>query len=73
MLVKETIKAGIYTAFTEVMDQEEGREKALDTLAGKIADAVIEAVKSAQISYTAGLIAPAMGGPVTGTFQYTIV
>lgn len=72
MLVKETIKAGIQSAFTEVMDQEEGRKEALDKLAGKIAETVIEAVKSAQISYTAGLIAPAMGGPVTGTFQYTI-
>ena len=32
-LVKATIKAGIKSAFTEVMNQKEGREDALDKLA----------------------------------------
>lgn len=71
-LVKATIKAGIKSAFTEVMNQEEGREDALDTLADKIAATVVDAIKSAQITYTAGLVAPAMGGPVTGIFNCTI-
>jgi len=71
-LVEATIKAGIKSAFTEVMNQKEGREDALDKLADKIAATVVDAIKSAQITYTAGLVAPAMGGPVTGTFQCTI-
>lgn len=72
-LVKETIKVGIKSAFTDVMNQGENREDALDKVADKIASAVIDAIKSAEIMYTTGLIAPPMGGPLTGTFECTIV
>ncbi len=74
MLVKATIKKGIKDAFTQVMEDDEiGREAALDKVADKIADAVIDAIQSMEITYTVGLVAPSMGGPVTGTFGYTIV
>lgn len=72
-LVKETIKAGIQSAFVSVMEQTENREEALDKLADKIADTIVTAIQSVQITYTGGLAAPPMGGPVTGIFQYTIL
>lgn len=71
-LVKATIKLGIKSAFTEVMNQEDGREAALDKLADKIADTVVDAIKSVKITYSAGLTAPSGGGPVTGTFNCTL-
>lgn len=71
-LVKETIKIGIKSAFTDVMNQEKNREDALDKVADKIASTIIDAIKSAQIMYNGGLAAPSMGGPVTGIFKYTI-
>lgn len=70
MLIHETIKAEIEAAFTEVMNQEEGREQALSTVADKIATAVENAIKSMTITYTTGLVTSM--GPVTGVFQYTI-
>ena len=71
-LVKATIKAGIKSAFTQVMEQQENREEALDKVSDKIADTLVEAIKGMQITYTSGLVAPPMGGPVTGTFQCVI-
>lgn len=56
-----------------MMDQaDDKREDALDKVADKIADAVVNAIKSATITYTSGLVAPSMGGPVTGKFECTI-
>ena len=72
-LVKATIKSEVKEAFTAVMNQQgDDREGALDKVADKLADAIINAIKSQQITYTAGLVAPSMGGPVTGTFNYVI-
>lgn len=72
-LVKATIKSEVKDAFTAVMNQkDDDREGALDKVADKLADAIINAIKSQQITYTAGLVAPSMGGPVTGTFNYKI-
>jgi hypothetical protein len=68
MIIKNDIKAGIKAAFESVMnDQGDNREAAIDTVAGKIADVVAAAIKSADINYTAGLISPS--GPVTGVFE----
>ena len=71
-LVKETIKAGIKSAVTSVMEDTGDREAALDKVADKIAATVIDAIKSTQITYSGGLAAPPMGVPVEGIFQYTI-
>lgn len=72
-LVKATIKSEVKEAFTAVMNQQgDDREGALDKVADKLADAIINAIKSQQITYSAGLVAPSMGGPVTGTFNYDI-
>ena len=54
------------------MEDTGDREAALDKVADKIAAAVIDAIKSTQITYSGGLAAPPMGGPVEGIFQYTI-
>ncbi len=72
-LVKATIKSEVKDAFTAVMNQkDDDREGALDKVADKLADAIINAIKSQQITYTSGLVAPSMGGPVTGAFNYVI-
>lgn len=71
-LVKAAIKADIKAAFTQVMNQEEDRDAALDKLADKFATTMVNAIKSVQITYTTGLVAPPMGGPVTGTFTCTL-
>ena len=72
-LVKATIKSEVKDAFTAVMNQkDDDREGALDKVADKLADAIINAIKSQQITYTAGLVSPSMGGPVTGAFNYVI-
>ena len=71
-LEKTTIKEGIAAAFTQVMNQESDREEAIDKVADKIADTVISAIRSAEIIYTSGLVAPTGGGPVTGTLNHTI-
>ena len=72
-LVKATIKSEVKEAFTAVMNQKgDDREGALDKVADKLADAIINAIKSQQITYSAGLVAPSMGGPVTGTFNCVI-
>lgn len=72
-LVKATIKSEVKDAFTAVMNQkDDDREGALDKVADKLADAIINAIKSQQITYSAGLVAPSMGGPVTGAFNYVI-
>lgn len=68
-LVHDDIKNNIVAAFKAVMDQEEDREAAIDTVADKLAQAIEDAIKSATIMYTSGLVAPTGGGPVTGTFE----
>lgn len=70
-LNKEAIKGEIKSAFTQVMNQQgDDREGAIDKVADKLTDAVINAIKSTQITYSAGLVSPM--GAVTGTFNYTI-
>lgn len=67
-LVKNTIKTEIKGAFTQVMnDESDNREGAIDRVADKLADAVINAIQSATINYSGGLSAP--NGPVSGTFN----
>lgn len=70
-IVKETIKAGIKSAFTQVMDDQGDRQQALDRVADTLAGAVVDALKSITITYTTGLTS-ATGGPVTGVFNCTI-
>lgn len=69
-LVKATIKSQIEKAFTEVMnDHSDDREGAISRVADILADAVMNAIKSATVVYTTGLIAPPTGGAVTGVFE----
>ncbi len=51
MLVKTTIQNDIANAFKSVMYQDEGREDAIDKLASKLADAVMNAIMSQTISH----------------------
>lgn len=71
-LVKTAIKEAAKAAFTQVMNQEDDREGAIDKVADSLAQTIIAAIQSATITYTGGLIAPPSGGPVTGAFECTI-
>ena len=71
MLIKTTIKAEVKSAFEAVInDTSDDRLGAIDKVVDKLADAIINAIKSQQITYSTGLISPM--GAVTGTFTYTI-
>jgi hypothetical protein len=72
-LSKSTIKKEVADAFKAVMDDDKiSRTAAIDKVADKIADAVMNAIKSMKINYTSGLATPSGGGAVTGVFTYTI-
>ena len=67
---KNTLKADTKQAFVQVMnDSSDDREGALDKVAESLTAAIIKAIKSADINYLAGLIAPPGGGAVTGIFE----
>ena len=71
-LDKATLKASIKQALLDQRNNTDNPTGSADDLAGKIADAVDTYVKGIGITYTTGLAAPSGGGPVTGTFTYTI-
>lgn len=70
MLNKTMIQNEIKSAFTAVMYQDEDRDQALDTLSSKLADAVMNAIKSLTINYQSGLANA--GGAVTGVMVHTV-
>lgn len=70
MLVKSKIKADVKQAFLVEMESTDNRYDVLDRVADKLADVIIESIKSAKINYTTGLIAPM--GAVTGEFNCEI-
>lgn len=65
-LDKSSLKTSIEAILT---DMETRNEDAKAEFATRLADAIDTYVKSATIVYTAGLIAPPMGGAVTGAFN----
>lgn len=72
MLNKDNIKSEIKSAFVGVKDDTEDRDASIDKLADILAVAVVNAIKSQTISYTSGLMATKEGGPVIGTFGFSI-
>lgn len=63
-----TIKSDVAAAFEAVMNQaDDDRQGAIDKVAERIAQAMVNAIQSAEIVYTTGLTSPS--GPVTGTFS----
>jgi hypothetical protein len=72
MLDKSALSSSIKQAFLDQRSKESDPETAAEDLAGKIATAVEAYVKSLTVVYTAGLVAPSGGGPVTGTLTHTI-
>ena len=68
MINRNSIKTDIVAAFkSEMNNQTDDREGAIDNISDKIAAAIEKAIKSADIVYISGLVAP--NGPVTGTFS----
>ena len=66
--LKAEIKAALDSTSDTVIDPAVGREQAAEAIAA----AVVKQLKNIQITYTAGLVAPPSGGPVTGVLNYTI-
>lgn len=72
MLDKQIIKDSVAAAFEAVMNQKDDqRQAAIDTVSDHLADTIIEAIKSMQVTYISGLTS-ATGGLVSGKFEYTI-
>lgn len=70
MLDENKIKEDVARAFTQVMDDtSDDRQGAIDRVAAQLARSIAEAIRSAEVVYTSGLMAPAGGGAVTGTFE----
>ncbi|MFB6454436.1 hypothetical protein ACE38W_04125 [Chitinophaga sp. Hz27] len=69
MLNETRLKNKIRAAFNEETEEQDA-SAAMDRIATKLAQAVIEEIKQVSIQYSTGLTAP--NGPVAGTFNYTI-
>ncbi len=68
-----TLTTSLKSAFlANLPSPDAGQIAQVITLASSIASAMQVFVEGAQITYTAGLIAPGGGGPVTGVFGNTI-
>ena len=67
MLNKDTIKRDIIEAMNSVKDQETDRDQAINIFADKLADSIINAIRSSTIEYITGLTSPS--GPAIGIFQ----
>ncbi|KAA2244566.1 hypothetical protein F0L74_00900 [Chitinophaga agrisoli] len=70
-LNKSALAQSIKSAFKNMKDDNGDEEQTLDTLCNKLAEAVDTYVKTAEINYITGLMAPpgTAGGPVTGPFK----
>lgn len=72
MLDVNTLKNEIKMAFQAEQHEQQDYNASIDNIAQKIAQAVVTQIKNAKITYSTGLTTPSGGGPVTGTFTYTI-
>lgn len=71
-LVKTVLEDALLTAFKEQMAKTSNPEDAFRALAKSMATAIDAYIKSATVVYSAGLVAPPGGGPVTGVLTHTI-
>jgi len=67
-----SLKAGIKQALLDQRDITADPQAAADKLAGDLASIFETYVKSLEVIYSAGLVAPSGGGAVTGTIIHTI-
>lgn len=73
MLNTAALKTAIVNALTaNVPNPTETQVNEINTLATALSSAIEAFVKTAQVVYSAGLVAPSGGGPVTGTITHTI-
>lgn len=66
-LNKITLQQDIKQAFKDMKQADTDEEQGLNMFCDKLASALDKYVRSAQINYITGLVAPQ--GPVTGTFN----
>lgn len=64
------LKAKIKEAFEAEQQEQNDHNTALDSIADKLAQAIVEEIKQLRINYSNGLLAP--NGAVTGTINASI-
>jgi len=64
------LKAKIKEAFEAEQQEQNDHNTALDRIADKLAQAIVEEIKQLRINYSSGLLAP--NGAVTGTINASI-
>ncbi len=64
------LKAKIKEAFEAEQNEQNDHNTALDRIADKLAQAIVEEIKQLRINYSNGLLAP--NGAVTGTINASI-
>lgn len=69
-LNKNRLKAEIKAAFTAEQEETTDPLAALDRIAEKLANCIVDEIKELNINYTSGLSAP--NGPVSGNINATI-
>jgi hypothetical protein len=67
-LNKTQLQDALLQAFTTARQSDASPEVAAQQLSEQLTKAIDEYLRSADIHYGTGLIAPSSGGPVTGTF-----
>lgn len=65
-LNKVALKNNIKVILQDMMTRE---NNSIDEFATRLSDAIDVYVKTADVNYTSGLVAPSSGGAVTGTFN----
>ncbi|MRJ09157.1 hypothetical protein EDL99_09840 [Ornithobacterium rhinotracheale] len=68
----ERLKNKIIAAMDKCQKEEDNPNRSKEEFASDLARAIVEEIKELQIVYTAGLIAPSSGGPVTGKINAKI-
>ncbi|MCO5230139.1 MAG: hypothetical protein M9958_03185 [Chitinophagales bacterium] len=71
-LNKQILKTKIKNLLNGLKD-EENQADAIEQFADELSTAIDDYVKEAEIIYTAGLVAPPLGGTVTGVFEGNLI
>lgn len=67
--LKESIKT---TMLANISSPTQGQQDEVEAFALGLSNAIDTYVRGLTITYTSGLIAPSGGGPVTGTFGFSL-
>lgn len=72
MLSKDTLKQDLIDAMNDQRTIQSDKDLARDTMADKMATAIIKQILQLQITYLQTSLTSVSGGAVTGTFNYKL-